>query len=270
MTEPLRLSKHHGLGNDFLVALEARNPGLVPDGGLAVALCDRHRGVGADGMFFGLAPDRPGADLRMVLFNADGSEAEISGNGIRCLAQAELRRRGEREGEVVVDGASGRRVLQSSATERPERDLLRVRMGAVGDGPELGAVALAVPALHRGSGSVGNPHVVLHVTALDEVDVADLGRRIEAEVAGGTNVHFLVHEGGDAVRLRHWERGAGVTEACGSGATVSADLAHRWGLVGDRVEVRMPGGTAEVDLRGDEPVLLGEAVLVAEIEVARG
>ena len=104
MTEPLRLSKHHGLGNDFVVALEARNPGLVAGAGLAVALCDRHRGIGADGMFFGLAPGVDDVDLRMVLFNADGSEAEISGNGIRCLAQAELRRRGEREGTVVVDG----------------------------------------------------------------------------------------------------------------------------------------------------------------------
>ena len=89
MTASLRLTKAHGLGNDFLVALETANPALtaaaVAAGGsvAATALCDRHRGVGADGLIFGLAPDAPGADLRMVLFNADGSEAEISGNGIR-------------------------------------------------------------------------------------------------------------------------------------------------------------------------------------------
>lgn len=270
MTAPLRLTKHHGLGNDFLVALEARNPGLVPDARLAVALCARHRGIGADGMFFGLSATEAGADLRMVLFNADGSEAEISGNGIRCLAQAELRRRREREGEVVIDGVSGRRVLQSWATDRPKRDLLRVQMGAVGDGPELGTAALAVEALHRGSGEVGNPHVVLHVERFDGMDVGDLGRRIEAEVPGGTNVHLLVHTGDDAIRLLHWERGAGATEACGSGATVAAHLAHRWGLVGERVTVEMPGGSAEVDLRGDAPALVGEAVLIAEIEVDRG
>ena len=93
---PLRLSKHHGLGNDFLIALGMDNPDLVPSAQTAHALCDRHRGIGADGVLWGLDPLDPANDLSMVLHNADGSVAEISGNGIRCLGQAVLRHRGER------------------------------------------------------------------------------------------------------------------------------------------------------------------------------
>lgn len=268
MTAPLRITKSHGLGNDFLVALESRNEGLVPSSVTAKSLCDRHRGIGADGMIFGLVPDAavPPADVRMVLFNSDGSEAEISGNGIRCLGQAVLRAAGRREGTVVVDGAAGRRTLVAAATDDPAVDVLRVEMGEVTAGPELPPSALALDALHRGAAAVGNPHVVLHVASLADHDVAVVGPAVEHEVPGGANVHLLVVEGPDAIRLVHWERGAGVTEACGSGATVAAHLAHGWGLVGDSVEVRMPGGVATVDV-GSPAALAGEAVHIAEIIV---
>lgn len=268
MTAPLRLTKAHGFGNDFLVALASRNEGLVASPVVATSLCDRRRGVGADGLIYGLAPDEPGADVRMVLFNSDGSEAEISGNGIRCLGQAVLRDRGSREGVVTVDGASGRRVLVASATDDPAVDVLRVEMGDVTEGPGLPPAALAVDALHRGTGAVGNPHVVVHVADLADHDVAAVGAAVEREVPGGVNVHLLVVEGPDTIRLVHWERGAGVTEACGSGATVAADLAHRWGLVGERVDVRMPGGTATVEV-ASPMALIGEAVHVADITVER-
>lgn len=269
MTAPLHLTKAHGLGNDFLVALASRNVDLAPSSVTAKALCDRHRGVGADGLVYGLSPEAAGADVRMVLFNSDGSEAEISGNGIRCLGQAVLRDQGRRDGTVTIDGASGRRVLVSTATDDPAVDMLRVEMGEVRTGPELSAAALAVAAEHRGSGDVGNPHVVLHVASLADVDVAQIGPAVEREVPGGANLHLMVVDGPDTIRLVHWERGAGVTQACGSGATVSAHLAHRWGLVGERVEVRMPGGTAVVEV-GPPAALVGEAVHIATIEVDRG
>jgi len=271
-TRPLRLTKAHGLGNDFLVALGVDNPqvtaaSVAANGSVAAkVLCDRHRGVGADGLLFGFEPDAAGADLRFALFNADGSEAEISGNGIRCLGQAALRAAGRREGDIVIDGVAGRWRLTSQPTSGSETDLLRVVMGPVTPGPPLGEVASTFPAVHRGSGTVGNPHVVLHVESHDGIDPAELGPRIEAEVPGGVNVHLLVVAAPDTIRLTHWERGAGVTEACGSGATVSARLAHDWGLVGDRVEVQMPGGTAVVEV-GENMALIGEAVHVADVEV---
>lgn len=273
MTATIHLTKAHGLGNDFLIALASANawldaPWVAANGSVAAkALCDRHRGVGADGLIFGLAAERDGADLRMVLFNADGSEAEISGNGIRCLGQAGLRATGRRAGEIVIDAGSGRRVLSATATDDAAADLLRVEMGERGPGPAVGPGATAYPAIHRATADIGNPHLVLHVESLDAVEPAVDGPRLEAEVPGGINVHFLVPEGSDTIRLVHWERGAGVTEACGSGATVSAALAHEWGLVGDRVTVLMPGGHAVVEV-GDPLALIGEAVHIADIEVA--
>lgn len=267
-----RISKAHGLGNDFLIALASRNPGLdrafvdAHGSRLGRAWCARHRGIGADGLIFGLASTEPGAGLDMVLVNADGSLAEISGNGIRCLGQAALRDGGERAGRIVIDTAAGRRVLDASATDDPAVDLLRVEMGAVAAGPTLGPLATAQDAIHRGSGDVGNPHIVFHVESLDAVDAARDGSPIDAEVPGGSNVHFVVPNGPDGIRVVHWERGAGVTEACGSGATVSATLAHAWGLVGERVSVAMPGGTATIDV-GPVAALTGEACHIAHIEI---
>jgi len=265
MTTKLRLTKHHGLGNDFLIALERHNPGFVPTPALARALCGRHRGVGADGLVVGGLPTTEGADLTMTLLNADGSVAEISGNGIRCLGQAALRAQGRREGTIVIDAASGRRTLVATAGPDVATDLLSVEMGAIGPGPALAPLATARDALHRGTGDVGNPHLVLHLDSLDGVDAATEGPLLEAEVPGGVNVHFLAVTGPDSIELIHWERGAGITEACGSGATVSATLAHRWGLVGDRVRVQMPGGAATVEV-GPLATLIGEAVHIADID----
>ena len=126
--------------------------------------------------------DAPGADLRMVLFNADGSEAEISGNGIRCLGQAALRAGGRRDGRIVIDSGAGRRTLDATATTAPDTDLLRVEMGELGTGPEPGPAAVAMGALHVGSGAVGNPHIVLHLVSLEGVDPSVDGPLIEGYV----------------------------------------------------------------------------------------
>ncbi len=262
--QPLHLTKHHGLGNDFLVALAMANPSLDPDALRARGLCDRHRGIGADGLLWGLPPDDPEHDLRMVLHNADGSEAEISGNGIRCLAQAFLRDRGERSGVVLVETAAGLRRLEAGPTDDDDTDLLEVNMGPVSAGPDAPEVA---GALRQISLSVGNPHLIVEVDQLDGVDPGDRGPEIEATVPGGINVHFLVPGGPDVIRLLHWERGAGVTEACGSGAVAAAVAAMRWGLVGETVAVRMPGGDAVVTIGDDgaSTSLRGPATFVAEI-----
>lgn len=265
---PLRFPTPHGLANDFLIAPHTANPGVEPSSVVAQDLFARHRGVGADGLIYGLPPATAGADLRMVLFNADGSEAEISGNGIRCLAQAALRSAGRRDGSITIDTPGGRRVLTSEPTDDPSVDRLRVEMGDVTDGPELPPAAAGFPALHRGTAAVGNPHLVLHVESLDGIDPGVAGPTIEAEVPGGINVHFVTTDGAGGLRVLHWERGAGVTEACGSGATVSAALAHRWGLVGERVPVAMPGGRAVVEV-GSPMVLEGPAAHIATIEVIR-
>ena len=262
----LTLTKHHGLGNDFLVALEHDNRGLRPSADLARRWCDRHRGVGADGLIFAMDPTVPGADVEMILFNADGSVAEISGNGIRCLGQAVLRARGAHGGDVTIDSGAGRRLLRATATDDPNRLQVSVDMGAVGEGPPLGPRSAAFDAVGVATADIGNPHLVIRLDSLSGIDPAEHGPLLEADYPLGMNVHFLAQAGPDAIELLHWERGAGVTEACGSGATVSAHLAHRWGLVGSRVNVAMPGGDVIVEV-GDPMVLIGEAVYIATVEV---
>src|SRR5262249_42502117 len=162
-----------------------------------------------------------------VLLNSDGSRAEISGNGLRCYAQALLRARGASAGDVVVDTDGGRRDLTALATHDPDVLSVTVDMGAITGGPEVPA-DLPVDVERAGGLGIGNPHLVLWVSDLAAIDPSVDGPKVEALVPGGVNVHFLVPTGQSAIRLVHWERGAGVTQACGSGAVVSAEAARSW------------------------------------------
>lgn len=264
----LHLTKHHGLGNDFLVALVDAVPAAAPD--LARRWCHRTHGIGADGLIFATPPvDAAAADLAFHLYNADGSRAGISGNGIRCLAQAVARRDALAQASLRIDtGDRVRRVdLWPGATG--SELMARVDMGAVAAGPTVPDRIGGLDHLHvqrLATGDVGNPHVVIEVDRLDDVAIAVDGPAVEAAWPAGINVHFLAAAGADTIRLLHWERGVGVTEACGSGATVSAVVANRWGLAGERVTVEMPGGTATVEL-GDTNWLVGPAVYIAAIEI---
>lgn len=269
----MHLSKHHGLGNDFLVALEATNGPLPNDPGLARALCDRRTGIGADGLIWGAAstdaPDE--ADVSFRLHNADGTEAEISGNGLRCLVQAHLRATDQTEGTVTVATPGGVRRAVATATSDPLVLSISAEMGPVSPGPELPAVVGELGFDQAATGSVGNPHVVLMgpgslAPDVASIDLTKVGRRVEDAVPGGANVHVIELDGPDRLTLRAWERGVGITEACGSGATVAAWVARSWGLVGDTVTVRMPGGDAVVELNEVGASLVGPATYVADVE----
>jgi len=246
----VRLTKHHGLGNDFLVLLGDDEPG--PE--LARTLCDRRTGVGADGLLWG-GPGPDGADLTMTLHNADGSRAEMSGNGIRCLAQAAA------EGRTTLTIATDAGPRRVDITDGPDQRtvLVRVDMGEVtpADAPDLRLGAKDV----LGAG-VGNPHVVALYP-----DRAALDAAADGFAMTDRNVEFVVAgPGEDELTMRVVERGAGETQACGTGACAAAWAAHRWGLVGERVTVHMPGGSAEVEL-GQTVHLTGPSVYVAEIIV---
>lgn len=260
----MKLTKHHGLGNDFLVALGAQ----TGDPAVARAVCHRTRGIGADGLIYGIAH---GDRVRMVLFNADGSPAEMSGNGIRCFAQAIAMQQRRRNVELAIETAAGVRVVQ--VTEGPDTltAMVRVAMGSVKPGPDLAAAALdeAVPGARRmETGDIGNPHWVIHVDDPRAIDLASVGPRLERHVPGGVNIEFVAPRSRHELDLVVWERGAGVTEACGTGACVAAQRAHEWGLVERDVTVHMPGGEARVELEGDEVILTGPSVYIATIEVA--
>lgn len=267
----MQITKHHGLGNDFLVVLDevnGRRLGASVDGALAERLCDRRRGLGADGLIHGEQPRGGDADLRMHLFNADGSRAEISGNGIRCLAQALAVARDEHESDYRIDTDAGPRVATVHASADFHDCIVQVSMGAIGEGPSVPG-----PLGERLSGrfatvSVGNPHLVVEVADPSAVDLASEGGWLEQQFAEGINVEFVARAADpDTIELTVWERGAGVTEACGTGACAAAFVARGWGLVGDRARVDMPGGSAEVVLDGAEVTLIGPSHLIATIEL---
>jgi len=256
----VRLTKHHGLGNDFLVLLDPAGTAAI-DEAVARALCDRHRGVGADGVIV-VGPGRDTADVTMVLRNADGGRAEMSGNGIRCLAQAVALERGTDRLDLVVATDAGLRAVSVACGSDPRTAAVRVDMGPAKVDPEPpvdlpGRVALV---------DVGNPHLVLEQPDLGSVDVRGEGPRLEALLPGGVNVEWYRRRDDGDLDLVVWERGAGATEACGSGACAVAAADAAWHGRAGAVQVHMPGGAVEVGL-GEALTLTGPAVLVATVEV---
>ncbi len=261
----LTLTKHHGLGNDFLILLDlAGDHGGLDSARLAREVCDRRRGVGADGLIVATA-GRGDADVTMELRNADGSRAEMSGNGIRCLAQAVLDAGVVAGDQVRVATDAGVRVVDC---------IDRVKPGFMRLSVDMGPVSLVGDDVRWRTGSVkatavidaGNPHLVLLDPGVADVDVVAEGRRIESAFPEGINVEWVwPGPGPDELTLRVWERGAGETEACGSGSCAAAVAAHAWGRVGSRVVVHNPGGDVTVEI-GATAVLTGPAACIATVE----
>ena len=261
----LTLTKHHGLGNDFLVTF---HPGVAELPALARQLCDRRRGIGADGLLVGETAE--GYAAQMVLYNADGSRAEMSGNGIRCFAQALAMRRGNTHDQMILTDA-GDRLVTLSTTDEADVIHASVDMGAVVEIAEptdwhaIGADPLR-PVRHL---SLGNPHAVVGVDEVGVVDLLALGSLVP-------NINLEIVEPGPephAITMRVHERGAGITEACGTGACASAWAASEWGLVpasAQEIVVHMDGGDAKVRMHHPLPgrvTLIGPAQYVATVVV---
>lgn len=270
----MQLTHHHGLGNDFLIAFVDEVPADGSD--LARRLCDRSSGIGhpragADGLVFGTTTVNGHPEF--TLFNSDGGRAEVSGNGLRCFGQALARRHGLTDLDVAVQTPAGPRrvVVDGGPTDVEVR--ATVEMGVAGPGPSLDGLDLGlvgVEVLEADTTDLGNPHLVLRVDDLDAVDLAVAGPAVEAHFGPvGCNVHLVVVGSRSSIRLRPWERGAGLTEACGSGACAAAHVAHRWGLVDEEVEVLMPGGSATVAV-GDPIRLIGPATWTADLDFDTG
>jgi len=265
-------SKYQGLGNDF-VLIDARMLGEVghsdPNPEEIRQICDRRFGVGADGLILALPP-REGGEVRMRIFNADGSEPEMCGNGIRCLA----RFLADRDG----DGPGRRWSIETLAgTMVPELQWdgsVRVDMGPPFLSPETVPTTLAVgPAglpqgeltvagqtLAVAAAGMGNPHVVIPVADVDAVDLEGLGPLLEHHEVfpARTNVHFVQVLAPNHLRMRVWERGAGPTLACGTGACATLVACHRLGLADRRARLDLPGGSLEIEWDGaNGPVFMG-------------
>jgi diaminopimelate epimerase len=259
----LTVTKHHGLGNDFLVLLDLDERTPV-DADLARRLCDRRRGIGADGIVR-VTSGGVDSDVTMHLRNADGSAAELSGNGLRCLAQAVVADGVVPGPEVRVATRAGVRRAVVLDEDGPGLVTVAVEMGDAKVGPDQ---PQDFPDRKARAVDMGNPHLVLLGPDPADVDVLGLGPRIESVHPGGVNVEFVAAgPGEDTITMRVWERGVGETQACGTGACAAAAAAHEWGLVGRRVTVRQPGGDAVVELGEEGIVLIGPSQLVARIEV---
>ncbi len=278
----LQLTKHHGLGNDFLIAVSPERSLDLTD---AIAWCDRRRGMGADGLIelrpLSSRTSESPAMWAMTLWNSDGSLAEVSGNGLRCVGQALLMREApeaeagnssaERDsggrGSYLIRTAGGLRRVDVQADRRAGTDQVRVDMGAAtgtSDQSEQWA-DLGLVVTHQIGVSIGNPHLVALVEHPESQDLNMIGPVVEADFPQGINVHLIRVDSPTSITLRVWERGAGVTQACGSGACAAAWAAKQWGLVEDKVTVRMSGGYAEVEVAQESVSLTGPATFVGTV-----
>ncbi len=243
---PFRFTKYHGLGNDFVLV---EGPLMGPE--RARRVCDRRRGIGADGVVTILPPRTSGAAAAMHIYNPDGSVAEMCGNAIRCLAKHLAERRGL-EGTLLVDTGAGTKACTLHRGPSGEVVAVSVEMGAARvDGEADFTVEGEV--LRATRVSMGNPHaVVFEAGAPTRERAGRVGPAVEKAVAGGVNVGFA-RPGPEGIDLVVWERGAGLTDACGTGACAAAVASVRKGAAraGAPIAVRLPGGELEIVVARD-------------------
>jgi len=274
MTNGIPFVKMEGCGNDYVFVDVGLTPGAGEEalGELDVfsrTVSHRHYGAGSDGL---ILLDRPGANPRMRMFNADGSEGRLCLNGLRCAAKLVADALPELEHAFVMDTAAGPRRVAVADTgpgkamvvvEAGRADFARPRIPALGDASELWdepfPVVLGSGAKESWPGyglSVGNPHLVLWGPDLETVSSVDLratGSPLERDprFPDGVNVHVVSVGEGKRLHVRHWERGSGATLACGSGAVAVFAVARRLGRVEAKGLVRMPGGEVVLEQRED-------------------
>lgn len=274
----VRFSKMHGLGNDFVVFDAVRQDiAATPD--LCRFIADRRYGIGCDQVLLVERPRLPETLFHYRIFNADGSEVAQCGNGARCLARF-VREQGLAETDQIPVGTdAGRLVLHVEPDGRvrvnmgcPEFKPERVPFIAEGNA-ELDRYTLDVAGRAVGVGvvSMGNPHAVMVVDEVGGAPVEMYGPGLQAHprFPAGVNVGFMEVIAADRIGLRVFERGAGETLACGSGACAAVVVGRRWGLLADVVQVRLPGGELTIEWQGAlQPVwMIGPAVTVYEGEI---
>lgn len=261
----LQVAKAHAYGNDFLLVLETSIAGSdagLDAGALARALCDRHLGVGADGL---IVYDRSRDGATMKLWNADGSPSELSGNGLRCLAALVARDRRLTAGStVVVDTDAGQKTLELLGNEGA-RYTFRAAMGAPEDLRQL-SIPVAGESVTASVLRLGNPQCIVIGPLPDPQRFNRLGPGLATHpmFPAGSNVEFAHVESPDRVRILIWERGVGPTRSSGTGASASAVAAAAHGGAARDLEVIAPGGSQRVEWRPDGVYLTGWAELVME------
>jgi diaminopimelate epimerase len=251
------VSKYHGARNDFIV-LDARGTTVDNVRELALRWCDRHGGIGADGLLLIGTSERAPVSMRVI--NADGSEAEMCGNGVRCVARY-LDERGE-GAQFAVDTAAG--IIRTDVIERGDVYRVRVDMGE----PRVISVNASEP--QSAIVDTGNRHLVLFREEIDGFDLWSIGEvtNNDPQYPDGINVHLVEVEGPSTLHVRHYERGAGLTMACGTGAVASAVASIVRGDVTSPVLVRVPGGELTIEWDGSgHAFMTGPAVHVFDTTI---
>jgi diaminopimelate epimerase len=276
----VRFSKYHGTGNDFVMIEDVADE-VTLSSALVAALCDRHAGVGADGVIRIAPSDR--ADFFMDYWNADGATAEMCGNGIRCLAKYVYERGLTAQTKIAVDTRDGIKPIVLDVADGEMRSA-RVDMGP--PAMDRASIPMAGPGSERfvdqgfpdaGPGyrgtaiSMGNPHLVLvGAEDLRALDLRRVGPPLEhhPDFPEGTNVEFIRVDDG-VVNARVWERGSGETMACGTGGCAALVAANLLGLTGREGTVRFPGGDLQIEWADDDRVYLtGPAAFVFDGELS--
>lgn len=258
--DPIAFIKMHGLGNDFVV-IDARDRPVTLTGRQVRAIAERHTGVGCDQLVVVEPPKSAGTDAFMRIYNADGGEVSACGNATRCVA---ARLMGENGGRVVR--------LETAATVMEARALthgdIAVDMGEPKFDWQDIPLAMAENTLHidlingplhnPAAVSMGNPHAVFFVDDIGAIDIAKYGPELEHHrlFPERANIGVAMILGPHRIRLRVWERGAGLTKACGTGACAAAVCAHRRGLTERDVEVIVDGGILGIEWRADNHVMM--------------
>ena len=260
----MRFTKMHGLGNDYLYVF-GEVPGNIVD--VCRKLSDRHFGAGSDGMIY-ISPS-DAADFKMRIFNADGSEAKMCGNGIRCVGKYVYDKGYTDKTHLTIDTLSGIKTLD-----------LKVDGGkVVGASVDMGKANVEKELTLNADGkeitgtpvSVGNPHFVIFVDDAEAVPLDKVGPVIEKHEAfpAGVNVEFVQQLQDDTLRMRVWERGSGITLACGTGACASASAAVSRGIcrAGEPIAVVLDGGELEIVVSPEYDITMtGPAAIVYEGE----
>lgn len=258
--DQLSFIKMHGAGNDFVV-LDGRSTPVPLTIAEAQALADRHFGIGCDQLIVMEPPTSEGADLFMRIRNPDGGESEACGNATRCIASLVMGETGR--DQVVIETLAGHLPARTA-----DAGLITVDMGPANLAWQEIPLAEERDTLHLGIGAgplqdpvgvnMGNPHAVFFVEDADAIDLATLGPKLEHDplLPERANISVISLKGPDRLRQRVWERGAGITLACGSGACAGVVAAARRGVTGRKVETTMDGGVLKLEWREDGHVLM--------------
>lgn len=261
----MRFTKMEGLGNDYIYlnCLE-RVPWDLP--GLAVCLSDRHFGVGADGIIC-IRPGQ-GGDFSMDMYNTDGSRGTMCGNGIRCVGKYVYDKGLTRKTCLTIDTGAGPRRLElhvmDGAVEAVTVDMGTARVGSAVTLEAAGETFTVVPV------EVGNPHGVIFCEDPDGVELERVGPALERHPAlgGRRNIEFAACLDRERLAIRVWERGSGITLACGTGACACFAAARARGLCRERAVVRLPGGELELSCEDETIWMEGPARTVFEGELS--